>query len=182
MDRDIIISAVQKAKKGIGQYVEIMDLLGRVDVSKSPEFQKKFNAFYRIRQRPATWYECYYSFLQESKNAVPSFNQTIEYFNVSLGRYEPSFSSKLVATLNPNKPIWDIYIIENTGHKAPAYTDKHKIKLAKEIYASIEGWYENFIKSNIGKLYVQVFDDIVPEHNKITTLKKIDFILWQIRH
>jgi hypothetical protein len=119
--------------------------------------------------------------MQESKKAPPSFDQVIDQLNASLGRYEPSFSSKLVATLNPNKPIWDTHILSNTGHSAPLYTAKNKIKLAKEAYTSIELWYEEFINSGDGKLCVQVFDDLVPEHDKITKLKKIDFILWQMR-
>jgi hypothetical protein len=83
--------------------------------------------------------------------------------------------------LNPNKPIWDTHILNNTGHSAPPYAAKNKIKLAKEAYVSIEGWYEKFINSDDGKLCIQVFDELVPEQNKITNLKKIDFILWQMR-
>jgi hypothetical protein len=181
MNRQQIIQAIEKAKRGIAQYIEIMEMVAIVDVSKSPEFQKKYNAFYRVRQRSTEWYKCYYFFMQKSKNDPPSFNQVIDQLNVSLGRYEPSFSSKLVATLNPEKPIWDAHVINYTGHKAPLYTAGNKIEAAKTVYASIERWYEKFVNSPDGEFCIQVFDDIVCEHEKITDLKKIDFILWQIR-
>ena len=181
MDRNQITIAIEKAKKGIAQYIELMELVSKVDVSKHFEFQKKYNAFYRVRQRPAEWYACYYSLMQESKKLLPLFDQVIDQIKASLGKYEPSFSSKLVATLNPNKPIWDVHILNNTGHIAPSYAANNKIELAKQAYSSIEQCYEEFIKSDDGKLYIQIFDELVPEHKKITELKKIDFILWQLR-
>ncbi len=181
MNRSQIAQAVEKAKKGMAQYIEIMELVSKVDVSIHPEFQKKYNAFYRVRQRPAEWYANYYSLMQESKKAPPSFDQVIDQLNASMCRYEPSFSSKLVATLNPNKPVWDVHILNNTGHSAPSYTAKNKIELAKAAYGSIERWYEAFLKSDDGKLCIEVFDKLVSERNKITDLKKIDFILWQTR-
>jgi hypothetical protein len=181
MNRSQIAQAVEKAKRGIAQYTEIMELVSIVDVSINPAFQKKYNAFYRVRQHSAKWYVTYYSLMQESKKAPPSFDHVIDQINVSMGRYEPSFSSKLVATLNPDRPVWDVHILNNTGHSAPAYTAKNKIELAKAAYGSIERWYETFLNSNEGKLYIEVFDGLVPEHKKITNLKKIDFILWQTR-
>jgi hypothetical protein len=179
MNRNQIAQAVEKAKRGIAQYIEIMELVSIVDVSINPAFQKKYNAFYRVRQRSAKWYATYFSLMQESKEAPPSFEHVIDQINASMGRYEPSFSSKLVATLNPNKPVWDVHILNNTGHSAPSYTAKNKIVLAKAAYGSIERWYETFLKSDEGKLYIDTFDEQVPDHNRITNLKKIDFILWQ---
>jgi hypothetical protein len=182
MNRSQIVQAVEKAqKKGIAQYIEIMELVPEVDVSTDPVFQKKYNFFYKVRQRPAGWYVNYYALMQELKKASPSFDQVIDRVKASMGRYEPSFSSKLVATLNPNKPVWDVHILKNTGHRAPFYTAKNKIELAKAAYGSIERWYETFLKSDEGNLYIEVFDELVSEHNKITNLKKIDFILWQTR-
>jgi hypothetical protein len=48
MNRDQITQAIEKAKRGIAQYIEIMEMVATVDVSKSAEFQKKYNAFYRV--------------------------------------------------------------------------------------------------------------------------------------
>jgi hypothetical protein len=176
-----IIEAIDKAKKGIAQYIEIMDLVHKVDVSKDISFQKKYNSFYRIRQRSEDWYRAYYSLMQRSKKTKPTFGQILDKLNSVLGRYEPSFSSKLVATLNPNKPIWDIHILANTKHRAPAYSSKDKITKAKKAYGSIEKWYRGFMKTKKGKTFIRIFDEKIPEHKKITDLKKIDFILWQMR-
>ncbi len=55
MDESNIVTAINSARKGIAQYLEIMDLLPHVDVSRDRNFQRKYNAFYRVRQRPSEW-------------------------------------------------------------------------------------------------------------------------------
>ena len=181
MTQEQIEKAIDKAKKGIIQYLEIMDLLYKVDVSSHREFQKKYNAFYRVRQRTEDWYNIYYNFLENSKNSSVTFSETIDYIYNNLGRYEPSFSSKLVATINPLKPIWDEYVLENTGHKPPSYQNPNKINDAKLAYQSIEAWYIDFLQSDTGKLCISIFNEKIFRHKEITDLKKVDFILWQTR-
>jgi hypothetical protein len=181
MNRSEIVKSIAKAKKGISQYIEIMDLVTNVNVTLNRDFQKKYNAFYRVRQRSANWYASYYALMEELKSVTPTFDEVINRLSVTTGRYEPSFSSKLVATIRPEKPIWDVHILNNTGHSAPSYSARDKFQLAKKAYESIEKWYEGFIKSDDGKIYIEVFDETILEHKKITDLKKIDFILWQTR-
>jgi len=181
MEERKVNEAIKKAEKGISQYLEIMSLLGEVDVSKNQRFQKRFNSFYRVRQRKPNWYKSYYEFLEENKNNKITFNKTLDHFKSELGRYEPSFSSKLVATINPNKPVWDIYVLKNTGHKAPSYSSKSKFEDAKSAYKSIEEWYKEFLKTGEAKKIINSFNEVIKEHDKITDLKKVDFVLWQMR-
>ena len=181
MDKKQIEEAIDKAQKGIGQYLGIMGMLYSVDVSTDRGFQKKYNAFYRVRQRTEDWYQTYYSFLENNKYSSVSFANAIDYLNNNLGRYEPSFSSKLVATINPFKPVWDEYVLNNTGHTAPSYRSPSKIDDAKVAYQSIERWYVEFLQSDIGRLCVTTFNEKVIRYYEITDLKKVDFILWQTR-
>jgi len=181
LERQQIIASILKARKGISQYLEIMEIFPQVDVSQDSDFQRKYNAFYRVRQRSREWYKIYFSLMQQWKGQKPNFDQVIEHFNKSLGRYEPSFSSKLIATLDPEKPIWDVYVLSNTNHPAPAYYSKEKIEQAKVAYKSIQKWYQDFLSSDDGRLLISIFDEMVPEHAKITSLKKADFVLWQLR-
>jgi hypothetical protein len=41
MDEALVIAAITRARKGIAQYLEIMDLRLQVDVSRDREFQRK---------------------------------------------------------------------------------------------------------------------------------------------
>jgi len=176
-----ISEAIARARKGISQYLEIMTLFPAVEVASDRDFQRKFNAFYGIRQRPKEWYRKYFHLMQLLKGSKPSFNDVLDQLSLAMGRYEPSFSSKLVATLDPDQPIWDVFVLKNTHAKVPSYSSHNKIEQAKAAYAGIQKWYQEFLASDKGKLVVNVFDRMVPEHGKITNLKKVDFVLWQTR-
>ncbi len=181
MEEKQIVEAIKKARKGITQYLEIMELLPEVNVADNREFQRKFNAFYRVRQRSLEWYLTYFACMQRHKERKPTFNDVLDDLYQSTGRYEPSFSSKLVATLDPEEPIWDVWVLANTGIAVPSYASKNKVERAKAAYAIIQAWYRQFLNSKDGEIVVRVFDRIVPEHANVTNLKKVDFVLWQTR-
>jgi hypothetical protein len=181
MDRNKITEAITKARKGIVQYLEIMDLFHKTDVSTDRQFQRKYNSFYRVRQRTEEWYHDYYSFMEDQKGKNPQFSIVLWHLYSELKRYEPSFSSKFVATHNPNLPIWDTFVLKNVGIKAPYYSDRKKLLKAEGKYNEIVGWYARYIGSDYGKLIINIFDELVTDHNRISDLKKIDFVVWQIR-
>lgn len=176
-----ITQAIDKARKGISQYLEIMELLPSVDVAADRDFQRKFNAFYRIRQRSAEWYKTYYAVMQQWKGTHLTFDGVLDRLWQDLHRYEPSFSSKLVATLDPDQPVWDRYVLDNTRTKAPSYASRDRLAQAKAAYRCIQTWYREFLGSHEGSLVVRLFSSAVKEHASITDLKKVDFVLWQIR-
>lgn len=181
MNRREIQESVERARIGIQQYLEIMELFPRVDVASDDNFQRKFNRFYRIRQRTSQWYNTYYSFMEQSKSQPPTFNSALEHFYSTLNRCEASFTSKLIATINPSLPVWDKFVLQNAGITPPRYTSKNKIEESKKAYRQLQNWYQDFLTSNDGQLIIQVFNESVKESSRITDLKKVDFVLWQIR-
>jgi hypothetical protein len=176
-----IKEAIERARRGIGQYLEIMDLFPDTDVSMDKNFQKKFNGFYRIKQRPAVWYEEYYSYMQRQKSQTIEFSTALRHLHSVLKRYEPSFVSKLVATINANLPIWDSVVLKYMDIKPPLYTSKNKVDEAETVYKKLQEWHERHMKSDQGQLILRIFKELVPEHSAISDLKKIDFVLWQSR-
>ena len=179
-DRDIE-AAIAKAQAGIARYLEIMRMLPEVDVSRDAGFQKRFNGFYRMRQRSAEWYRTYFAFLQEMKGSKPGFDLVLDHLHEKLGRCEASFSSKLAATLNPDKPIWDRYILDHAGVAPIPPGSPRKLYLAKAAYRSIESFYVHFMKSEKAQRMIGMFNEKVREHAGITDVKKVDFVLWQMR-
>ncbi|OPY80447.1 MAG: hypothetical protein A4E65_01479 [Syntrophorhabdus sp. PtaU1.Bin153] len=181
MQKDEIFTAIELARKGIGQYLAIMERFPSVDVSVDKTFQRQFNAFYRIRQRPERWYSEYYSFMESGKDDHVRFEVVIDHIHGVLGRYEPSFSSKLAATLDPNEPVWDKYVLHNTNQKAPYYTAANKLERAKTVFGNIRKWYVTTLQSAEGRVIIEIFNNVVREHERITDIKKIDFVLWKTR-
>lgn len=181
MEQRQIEEAIENAEPGIAQYLEIMELLPKVNVTDDPEFQRKFNRFYRVRQRSPKWYKTYFSFMEHGKHGKPTFDETLDHLWNALGRYEPSFSSKLVVTLDPAQPIWDAFVLRHTRTKSPSYMSKTRVAQAKAAYESICSWYRQFLGSADGKRAVSVFNSNVKEHARLTDVKKVDFVLWQTR-
>ncbi len=181
MNEAQITEGIANARRGIGQYLEIMRLFAQTNVAQDRYFQTKYNAFYRVRQRSSDWYDEYYRHMEEMKGQEVSFSSILRHFQKRLGKYEPSFSSKLLATLNTSFPVWDVHVLSNIGLQAPAYTSPNKYEKAESAYMAIQGWYQSFLCSVEGRLMIGRFDELVEESPAISNIKKIDFILWQTR-
>ncbi len=178
-----IINAIGNAERGIAKYLELMESLYSVDVSTDAGFQTRFNGFYRVRQKPEAWYESYFELMEQNKGKRPTFEQVLGELRKRIGNdaYEPSFSSKLVASLDPWKPVWDVYVLQNTGHQPPDYNSNTKHEDAVAAYGSIVEWYRAFMESADGLRCVRLFNENVRDYYRISDIKKIDFILWQTR-
>ena len=181
LTEDKITQAINNAQQGIKQYLEIMRLFPRVNVALNEKFQEKYNAFYRVRQRKEQWYQVYYQYMESQKGIEVSFSQALRYFQKHLGRYEPSFSSKLVATHNPNMPIWDRNVLKIIGIEIPAYTSPLKFKKAETTYLEMQNWYRGFISSHEGIMIINKFNELISGAELITNTKKVDFVLWKYK-
>ena len=135
-----------------------------------------------MRQRKAEFYEVYYDYMERMKTNQESltFEEVFLFIKQETGRCESSFSSKLLATLNPNKPVWDKFVLENLGIKKIYSGDSNREQKTIEAYNQICQWYENFMKSDNAKLIIGIFDELYP-NTMITDTKKVDLFLWQHR-
>ncbi len=172
----------KKLSVGLEKYQHIMEMLYTVDVSVDKNFQKKFNGFYRIRQKPKMFYEVLYNYLEKNKNSNASFETILLHFFNQFERIEASFSSKIAATLNPNLPIWDSIVLKNLGLKSPAYNLSKQVRFEKtvDLYNHLMKFYSDLLNNKLSNKMIADFDKHFPEAN-ISKYKKIDLILWQTR-
>ena len=111
---------LDRVEIGIEKYNRIMKRIAEVDVSTDTEFQRFYNGFYRMRQRPASFYASYYAYLEQNKrNRDLTFEDIVTYLYQETGSIHASFSSKLLATMNPDMPIWDKFVLQNLGLRTP---------------------------------------------------------------
>lgn len=157
-----------------------MEQVNSVNVAEDINFQRTFNGFYIVR-RNENWRKCYYNYFERIKNGDPTFEGIITYLYECTGNIEPSFSSKMLATIHPGKPIWDRYVVQNLSIQLTGKTKEEKLGNAISIYVDIENWYENFLDSEKGKECIREFDRVLPDYKGISNIKKIDSILWSIR-
>lgn len=165
---------------GLDKYQFIMEQVRKTDVSTDDVFQRIYNGFYIVRRNEA-WRRVYYEHFEHVKNATPTFESILTYLFESTGNIEPSFSSKMLATIYPDKPIWDRYVVQNLNLELVGTTKQERLKNAIVLYSDIEKWYVDFLKTEKAKECIKVFDKVMPDYKNITNIKKIDSILWSIR-
>ena len=159
-----------------------MQLVKTSNVYTNEEFQRIFNGFYRIRQRSKEFYTALYEYLEHNKNTEISFEQTLAFFHQKFQRFEPSFSSKIVATINPNFPVWDSEVLARLNLKTPNLNLATEVRFKRmvKIYDDIVSWYSDFLNTDQAKNMIKTFDEKIGTLN-ITDIKKVDLILWQTR-
>lgn len=169
---------IMKAWK-IEDYIYIMENLRQVNVFFDDDFHKKYNSFYKVR-RNADWRKIYFNFLENNKlrNDL-TFEEVLKYIYNETGFIEASFASKLLATINPNMPIWDKNVLNY--FKIKFYTKKttNKIDLSIKVYDDLCIEYKKMLEDQ------QVLDEIkrlkgLIENYSITNTKILDFIIWTL--
>ena len=124
-----------------------------------------------------------YRFIMENiqNTDIPSFENIITYLYENIGNLEPSFASKMLATILPDKPIWDRYVVQNLQLKLEGKTKQEKLKHAVKLYEDMEQWYLNFLQTDKARECVEIFDRTLPDYQWLSEVKKVDCILWSIR-
>lgn len=168
------------AGMGLNRYKTIMDKVRAVDVSEDAEFQRVFNGFYIVR-RNEEWRKFYYDLFEKTKYDQTCFAHILQTLYEQTGNIEASFASKLFATINPDKPIWNRYVVQNLGIKVPETTKQEKLDFVITKYEEIEKWYSDFLSTDNARECIQKFDQVLPSYHWLSDIKKIDFYLWSIQ-
>lgn len=173
----------EKLELGLKKYQYIMNQFSTSEnFTEDYYFQTKFKGFYRVR-RNQDFCDVYFKFLNDHKvNEAITFGETLNHIYSKMNRVEASFASKLVATINPNLPVWDKEVLRNIGSELNKnyVKDSDRINACIEKYEAMKDWYNEKLTSDNGKDFVEKFDNRYPNTN-LTNLKKIDLILWQTR-
>ncbi|MDL2235209.1 hypothetical protein LJC07_03520 [Christensenellaceae bacterium OttesenSCG-928-L17] len=167
----------KKLFNGMKKYKYIMDSLHWTDVSMDREFQKAFNGFFKMIFRNNEFYTLFYSFLENRKETAVTFEETLEHLEQAEGQLELSFSSKLIAVINPKKPIWDNKVaVQHFKMVVPNVKAGRKAQIVKLYHEYCSLFYE-YRESEEGQSVIRIFDKIYPSTG-FSDAKKIDFVLW----
>jgi hypothetical protein len=177
--RESINIALTRLGRGLDQYLWIQRCVHGCDVSSDREFQRRFNAFYRVR-RAVEWRIAFFRLLERSKAAPMSFPDALRALYLATNRVEASFASKLVATLDPGKPVIDRFVLANFGLRLPAAGGASREERIVQVYDSLRSNYDLLLRDPIGALIIDMFDQRYP-NSPVSQLKKVDLVLWQIR-
>lgn len=165
---------------GFNKYKQIMERVRNTNVSSDKDFQRTFNSYYRIR-RNEEWQIIFYDLFETIKDSEPSFEQIIRALYKNTGNIEASFSSKMLATINSDMPIWDRYVVHNLCLNVKGKTKEEQLRCTVDLYDQMVRWYSIFLDTPNGRECIEEFDRILPEYKWMSSVKKIDFYLWSIR-
>lgn len=175
LDAAEILQAQLARSLGLDRYAQIM-----AGDSASPNFQRAFNGYYRIRRNEA-WRRQYYALFAKAREERCPFEQIITELYELTGNVEASFSSKMLATIDASKPIWDQYVLQNLGLELGGKTKEEKLQNAVALYARIEGWYADYLTTAEARDAIETFERLLPDYAWVSDTKKIDCLLWSKR-
>jgi hypothetical protein len=179
LNKHQIDTAIPKVKVGLEKYLWLQNEVLKRDVSTDRDFQRRFNAFYRVR-RNTDWQKDFYKLLELNKKREISLEEILISLYKKVGRVEASFASKLVATINPKKPVIDKIVFNNLGLKLPTANTKNRSAVIIEQYEKLAKEFVDFLQTENGKYLVDQFVKNYPQ-SKLSKVKMLDLILWQTR-
>ncbi len=174
-----IDAALPKVAIGLQQYLWLQSRLQAENALSDPEFRRRFNHFYRVRRGPS-WQNAFYDIMSLAKREHLSFDVVLGLLAQETGRYEASFTSKLIATLDPHKPVIDSVVLKNLGLRLPAARSAARADKLRELYAKIQSLFLAYLQSEDGSYLASAFCRAYPEAH-VSDEKKIDLVLWQTR-
>ena len=187
---DHILKRMIERRERLSDYAWLRDNLLKVDVVSNQKYRNKFQHFYTFYNendeliRDKDWLDIFFSILQREKcNTDVSFSNVLCEIEGDTGRIETSFSSKLIATINPEMPVYDSQIRESLGLRNPSsFTRDERIEIAEEVYCELQEKTLEIISLDGFNELKRSFDEIFPEYRGFTDIKKLDLFLWQNRY
>jgi hypothetical protein len=180
-DIDDILARLTRSK--LGTYDSIQKKLLIANVASDRNYQKTFAGFYKVR-RAVDWRQIYFSLLEDHKRDMDfPFLQAAEELFTATGKLEISFSSKLIATIRPQSPVYDSVVGKNIGLELPSarHAIKDRLRMAGDIYDRLSEYMNSCIQNRKFDFLRLRFDERFPEYRHFTDIKKLDLLFWQYR-
>jgi hypothetical protein len=149
--------------------------------SKDPVFRSVFSDFYGLNMRPvAVRHAVLAELLRAPHRGRVSYGHMLCKLHKACGSVEASFASKIVASLDPGRPVIDRWVLHNTGVTLPRWGSPHRLRETARAYERLRRLCDQFLRTAAGKYLVRRF---TARHRAsgITEMKMLDFVLWQTR-
>jgi hypothetical protein len=179
LDDDSIERALPRVAVGLEKYCWLRDAVHGRNVAADPEFQRRFNGFYRVR-RNAAWRAAFFALLERQKTRHDPFASVLRELYDATGRIEASFVSKLTAPVDPDQPVIDAIVLQNLGLRLKATGSvEQRLAAIVGIHERIAALYAEYLAAS-GADLTRRFTACYPGRN-LTSVKMLDLVLWQVR-
>ena len=181
---ELVLDRLKRVESVLGKYDYVQRSLHACKVVTNTAYRSAFIGYYRMGFRSPRWYDMFFSILEREKRGDKvSFRTVLLEILRETGRLEASFSSKLVATISDNCPVWDRYVLDNLGLRAPFWSPDSERRLQRcvELYSNIQSWSSRVIQQDGFWEWRSRFDRLFPHFWHFSDIKKLDLLLWQSR-
>lgn len=168
----------------LSRYDYLQRCLISTNVAVDSKYRATFNGYYRMRSRSKDWYDDFFALLESKKHSrTITFEEIIREVHRTKRRVEPSFCSKLLATIRPDKPVYDKHVCENLQLDIPKQKPvDERVRGFIRLYARLEKQIVGLIDHQRFQALREAFDATFPAYEHFSDVKKLDFLLWQYRH
>ena len=172
----------------VAQYLWLRENIQKADLAPSSEFRRRFIRFYQVRGLVGKHPDVLFNFLGDvrDRNPLPPFADAIAEFAERLHettkdkklRAEASFTSKVLATLDPDLPVIDKSLLDHFGLRIHRHKKDRMVEAAR-VYDELHINMRNHIQSRWWSEARRRFNERFPsEAARITDMKALDFLIW----
>lgn len=168
----------------LSRYDRLQSRLASTNVAIDAEYRSTFNGYYRMQRRSKDWYDYFFALLEAKKNSpIATFEDILTEVYRTKRRIEASFCSKLLATIQPDKPVYDKHVRESLRLDIPKATDPadRRLRGFVNMYARLEQQVGLLIQLQSFQALKEAFDRAFPAYKHFSEVKKLDLLLWQYR-
>jgi len=178
VDVDMVFAQLRK-RNAIRKVRAIERVREEPTLADDPAYRRLYNGYYKVGRKRAEFYDAYYGMLREWALAgrAPGLDVVLTGLYRQTGERHLSFSSKLVATLDPRGVIYDRNVASllavDTGPLGPGWLDELVTR-----FSALEQRMAAVIQATEWQAVQQAFDECFAEARDFSPARKADLILW----
>ena len=162
----------------VDKYRQTLNGLATSDISRDDEYRRNFTRFYRLRLPRAACYDDYFALLERNKNNPDlRFEAVLTELQQSTGRIEASFASKLIATIDPYKPVIDRIVLNVLGERLPYCYQTNREQSVIDLYHRLIDRLAGLQQDDRFDALSGKFRAEFPDYG-FTDLKMLDLMVW----
>lgn len=176
-NREIILARISDSM--LEKYFWLEEHLNRCNLAENEEFQRKFAHYYRMRFVSKAYRQAFFTLFEKVKDQEEvSFEDVARQLYTVDGKHEFSFITKMLHTIDTSKPIFDSQVKAALQLNRTYESDFEKrLQLDIGILNQISEQYQILLASaRIQEVLAEI--DRRSNPRKMSTEKKLDFILW----
>jgi hypothetical protein len=174
--------AIRKLRElgAVGDVLYLNQIRNDPGLAKITEYQRKFNRFYRLRQKPKKFYVQFYSLMEQAaKNpASAKLEDLLTSMELATEEVHLSFCSKLLSTAREHEVIFDKLVASAFGVPTGVLPREGRIGEALRRHNCLAFHMQAVVARDTWAETEGAFDAEFPEAQSLSPLRKADLMIW----